>query len=119
MEVEFWSRGRGRLASMVRSWRLAVGWVFLCAAGAVGCDAGETIGEPPCPEDPAEGDVSDECGIWVSTGKGNDMSDGTQAAPVATLMHAIELAEKGARRVYACGETWTEAVMVPSGVSIH
>ncbi len=96
-----------------------VGLVILGAVGALGCEPGETVGEPTCPDDPAYGLVPEKCGIWVSAGKGDDTNDGTQAAPVATLMHAIELAEKGPGRVYACGETWEEVVMVPSGVSLH
>lgn len=104
---------------MAWSWFWAVGFVFLGAAGALGCDSGETTEGPTCPDDPAEGPVLEECGIWVSAAKGDDMNKGKQAAPVATLARAIELAEKGPRRVYACGETWTEVVMVPSGVSVH
>ena len=104
---------------MAWSWFRTVGLVVLAAAGGLGCDSSETMGDPPCPNDPVEGPVAESCGIWVSAGQGDDANNGTQAAPVASLMRAIELAAKGPHRVYACGETWTEVVMVPSGVSLH
>jgi hypothetical protein len=63
--------------------------------------------------------VPEECGIWVSVSLGNDSNPGTQAAPVATLKHAIELAEKGPGRVYACNETWADPLIVPSSVSLY
>jgi hypothetical protein len=63
--------------------------------------------------------VPEECGIWVSVSLGNDSNPGTQAAPVATLKHAVELAEKGPGRVYACNETWTDPLVVPSSVSLY
>jgi hypothetical protein len=74
-----------------------------------------------CPGDPADGPVpASDCGIWVSTSLGDDANDGSQAAPVATLTHAIELAAKGPGRVYACGgETWPGPVTVPGNVSLH
>lgn len=83
--------------------------------------AGGSGGAPACPDDPADvdGDVPQVCGIWASAGMGNDANDGTQAAPVASLTRAIELAQKGPRHVYACGETWTETLMVPEEVSLH
>lgn len=110
---------------MVELRRWAIWLAILGAVGSVGCDAGETGGTggtgggAACPDDPSDGPVSEACGIWVSAGRGKDTNDGTQGAPVATLTHAIELAEKGPHRVYACGETWTESLTVPSGVSLH
>lgn len=72
-----------------------------------------------CPEDPAQGEVRPECGVWVSASTGDDGHDGTQAAPVQTLFRAVQLAAGpgGARRVYACGGVYTEHVEV-AGVSI-
>lgn len=119
--------------------RWVVGLGIVAAWAAVGCDSGETTtagaagtggttgtgstggagGSLDCPEDPAAGEVADGCGIWVSVEKGLDTNEGTQAAPVATLMRAIELAAGGPGRVYACGETWNETLIVPSGVSLH
>jgi hypothetical protein len=122
----------------LRIWALVL--VMVGAAGAMGCDSGETSttgeggsggtsgtggtggqggsgGGVVCPDDPAEGPVAEECGIWVENGR-DDTNEGTQAAPVGTLARAIELAAQGAGRVYACGY-WTEPVVVPSGVSLH
>ena len=91
--------------------------------GAGGAGAGGTGGSggsaPMCPDDPMEGPILPECAIWVSVSLGDDDADGTQDAPVATLTRAIELAEKGPRRVYACNETWAEVVVVPGTVSLH
>ena len=55
----------------------------------------------------------------MSASKGDDASEGTQDAPVATLVRAIELAEKKLHRVYACNETWSESLVVPGHVSLH
>lgn len=120
--------------------------LVLLGPGALGCDSGETTtggtagtggmpgtggaggssgaggagGGLSCPEDPAEGSVAEGCGIWVSIGKGDDANEGTtQAAPVATLTHAIALAAKGSGRVYACSEMWAETLIVPDSVSLH
>ena len=102
----------------------------LCALGTVGCsytcedtftcvslDSG-----PGCPEDPAEapgGEVPAECGVWVSASLGDDANDGTPDAPVATLAHAAVKATHGRRRVYACAETFEEAVIWPAGMALH
>ncbi len=128
--------------------RWAIGLGVLGVVGAVGCDAGETTtagtagtagtsgtagtggtggaggtggtgGGLVCPEEPSLGPVAEGCGIWVSVGQGNDANEGTQAAPVATLMHAIDLAAQSSGRVYACSETWTESLIVPNSVSLH
>jgi len=111
--------------------RWSIGLVLL---GAVGCgvDPGSSTGGSSgtggsggaggagCPNDPAEGAVSPECGVWVSVSLGDDANAGTQGAPVATLTHAVELAAKGSGRVYACGgETWTEPLTVPMEVSLY
>ncbi|KYF79958.1 hypothetical protein BE11_42015 [Sorangium cellulosum] len=78
----------------------------------------------PCDGDPATAPALDECGVFVS-GHGDDKSPGTRAAPVRTLQHAIGLASSGrgdgqeaTRRVYACGETFEEAISLPSGVDL-
>ena len=115
------------------SWVAALLFVGVVVPGAVGCGPGESSstdgtgggggdgggGGPVCPEDPAEGPVPEECGIWVSASLGNDGNAGTQAEPVASLMRAIELANDGPERVYACGETWSETLVVPFGVSLY
>lgn len=87
--------------------------------GSSGTGGGGGGGGVVCPDDPADGPVAEECGIWVSVSLGDDANDGTQGAPVATLTHAIALALKGPRRVYACTETWTESVVIKADVSLH
>ncbi|WP_437645796.1 PGRS family protein [Sorangium sp. So ce362] len=63
--------------------------------------------------------VDDVCGVFVST-SGNDEHAATKDAPVKTLREALALAEqRGKRRVYACAETFEEAVEVTQGVTIY
>jgi hypothetical protein len=76
-------------------------------------------GDTACPEDPAEGTVRDECGIWVrASWPGDDTNPGTQAAPVRTIAAAIALAQKGPEKIHACGETYVEHVDLPAGISL-
>jgi len=103
-------------------------------AGAPGCgdDSGETStggggsggsggagGGSPCDEDPANGPVPPECGVWVSASLGDDANPGTQDAPLKTLVKAVEQAGGGLGHVYACAETWTEPLIVGENVGIH
>lgn len=90
-----------------------------CGMGSGGSSGSGAAGAPVCPEDPADGPVAPECGIWVSQGLGCDGNDGTQAAPVASLTRAIELAAEGPGRVYACFGIWSDALVVPGNVSLH
>src|SRR5262249_11745131 len=105
MEVESFFQERGRVTNIRKLWWLVAG---LLTVGSGGCgeglgtsstSAGGTGGSggtaPMCPDDPADGPVSEECGIWVSASLGNDENAGTQAAPVKSLAHAIELAKQG------------------------
>src|SRR5690242_10282192 len=112
MEVASSYKERGSVMDMAELLRWALGCVALLSIGC-GVDAGETGSgggggsggsSSVCPEDPADGPVLPECGVWVSIGNGHDDADGTQDAPVASLTRAIELAEKGPGRVYACDE---------------
>jgi hypothetical protein len=116
----------------------AVGACALLGMAGLGCDescdafatclpdgwTGGTTGagsSERCPADPADGPVSDECGVWVSATQGHDNNPGTQAAPKRTLGAAIDFAQNGeahSMRVYACGETYVEPVAVPPGVSL-
>lgn len=86
---------------------------------AIGGGEGTDGGADPCPEDPAAGEVEERCGIWVAASWGDDKNHGSQAAPVATIAQAIALALEGSKRVYACGELYSEVVTLPSGVSLH
>src|SRR5262245_9631474 len=70
------------------------------ASGGAGGSGGVSV----CPDDPADGPVSEECGIWVSGFLGSDANPGTQADPVATLQRAFDIAvQNGKGHVYACG----------------
>ena len=82
--------------------------------------SGGTVEGYTCPDDPSDGEVREECGVWVSVAHGNDLNEGTQSAPVQTLAAAIKLAaEPGAtRRVYACGEVYEGPVHLPAGISL-
>ncbi|WP_437279878.1 PGRS family protein [Sorangium sp. So ce375] len=63
--------------------------------------------------------VDDSCGVFVSTA-GDDGNAATKEAPVRTLAEALALAaENGTQRVYACAETFEEAVEVAGSVTIY
>ncbi|WP_437853207.1 PGRS family protein [Sorangium sp. So ce363] len=71
------------------------------------------------PSENAGAVVDDACGVFVSA-SGDDGNAATKAAPVKTLGAALALAEKNEkRRVYACAETFEEAVEVTQGVTIY
>jgi hypothetical protein len=74
--------------------------------------------EPACVADPTAAPAQDACGIFVSASLGDDAAVGTRALPVRTLQHAISLAQAGPQRVYACAETFVEAIEIPPGVEI-
>lgn len=81
--------------------------------------SGGTGGGYVCPDDPSDGEVRQECGIWVSATHGDDQNGGTQAAPVKTITAAIVLARNGpVKRIYACGEEYPEPVALPAGISL-
>lgn len=91
------------------------------SGGDGGDGSGGTGGGSPCAEsplDPADGAIHPQCALWVSSSVGDDNNPGTQAQPVRTLAHAIVLAQADAGRIYACGETYQEAVALPAGVSL-
>ncbi|WP_437333533.1 hypothetical protein [Sorangium sp. So ce394] len=78
----------------------------------------------PCDGDPGRAPALDACGVFVRA-QGDDRNPGTRERPVKTLQRAIVLAAGGrrdgeapTRRVYACGETFEEAVVLPSGVDL-
>jgi hypothetical protein len=75
--------------------------------------------DPSCIPSQAKGPVSEACGIFVTSSQGSDMNTGSKATPVASLAQAIQLAQAGSRRVYACAESFAEAIVVPAGVEIY
>jgi hypothetical protein len=76
-----------------------------------GCDAQATPSEASCVLD-------DSLGVFVRT-DGDDAAAGTKAAPLRTLAKAIQMAAAQQKRVYACSQTFTEALVVPGGVEIY
>jgi hypothetical protein len=48
----------------------------------------------------------------------DDANDGTKERPVSTLAKAVELSAKKGARVYACAETFTEALVLDAGVEV-
>ncbi|WP_437764232.1 PGRS family protein [Sorangium sp. So ce281] len=79
-------------------------------------DGGPPVGCVPSENASA---VDDGCGVFVST-SGSDENAATKEAPVKTLAAALALAEQnGTRRVYACAETFEEAVEVTGSVTIY
>ena len=104
--------------------------IFMCETGGAGGTAGAGAsggagGSDGCPEDPADGEVSPECGVWASALLGDDDNPGTPALPVRTIGKAAELAKGmgSATRIYACGgdgagEIYVEAVTLPAGLSL-
>lgn len=72
--------------------------------------------------DPLKGAVDGNCGVFVSSSKGDDGNGddkllGTPDKPFKTLSTAI--ARAGSGRVYACGEGFTEAVKLAEGVTLY
>jgi hypothetical protein len=83
--------------------------------GPDGGDAGTCSGSPS--SNPSV--LSDDCGVfvalWATTRPGRH-----QASPYQTLARAIEAAgEKGAPRVFACGGTYAESVVIPGGLELY
>jgi hypothetical protein len=81
-----------------------------------GCSSDATCGNA----DPVSGTPEDLCGAFVSATRGDDANGGTRAEPVRTLARAIALAGSHGteKNVYACAETFTEAVLLPARVSL-
>jgi hypothetical protein len=97
-------------------------WLGWFAAGVVamslvGCGPEETaiLG---C-GDPSVGGVDEDCGVWVSASLGSDDGPGTRAAPMASLSAAVLKAREAQKDVYACGDVWTEPLLLPSDVSLY
>lgn len=71
--------------------------------------------DPKCVPSENTSPVDESCGVFVSSSAGDDGNDGTPGAPVRTLAKAIERATAGSLPVYACAETFMEAVTLPAG----
>lgn len=71
-----------------------------------------------CVPSESQGAADDACGIFVRVA-GDDLGAGTKADPVATLARAIDLAAASQKPIYACGEVFTGATSVPSGITMY
>ncbi|WP_437578192.1 PGRS family protein [Sorangium sp. So ce887] len=65
----------------------------------------------------ADGAVDDACGVFVAL-TGKDGHAGTRAEPVATLAEALRRTSGTGTGVYACAETFEEAVELPAGAKL-
>ncbi|WP_437549444.1 PGRS family protein [Sorangium sp. So ce367] len=61
--------------------------------------------------------MDDTCGVFVAS-TGNDGNVGTRAEPVATLAEGLQRAAKNGTGVYACAETFEEAIVLPAGAKL-
>lgn len=71
-----------------------------------------------CVPGPGTATVAAECGVFVSA-VGSDTNDGSPEAPFQTFAAAIASAQGGMKRVYACAEEFTEALVVPGGIAVY
>ncbi|MFT3765692.1 MAG: PGRS family protein [Minicystis sp.] len=80
---------------------------------------GGTGGSTPASCIPSENTtaVDDTCGVFVSSTLGDDTNAGTKDKPVKTITAA--LAKTNGMRVYACGESFTEAVTLSADAVIY
>ncbi|HSQ63492.1 MAG TPA: hypothetical protein VLM85_09780 [Polyangiaceae bacterium] len=62
--------------------------------------------------------VTDAEGIFVSASMGSLAGDGTMAKPMVSLQAGITAAKSANKRVYACAETYAEAITLQDGVSV-
>lgn len=92
----------------------AAGSTATSTAGSGGTGAGTPEG---CVPRDAPGPVADGCGVFVSAA-GDDSGLGTKASPVRSIAIALARAKDGEKRVYACAESFTEAVVVDADVTL-
>jgi hypothetical protein len=90
--------------------------------GGGGGGGGEGDGGPPgaCIPRDSSAPIDDACGIFVSSSLGVDGEGASSKAhPFKTLAAATLAAGKAKKPVYACAETFTEALKVTSEVAIY
>lgn len=88
------------------------------ATNSSGSGTGGTI-DTTCVPSANSSPVSDSCGMFVSASLGDDANGGTQDKPLKTLSKALELAGKANKPLYACAETFEEAVTAPAGMMLY
>lgn len=67
------------------------------------------------PANPSE--LTNAFGVFVAT-SGNDSADGSREHPLARIQAGIDLAKRLGKRVYVCGGTYREALVVASSISV-
>jgi hypothetical protein len=85
-----------------------------------GGGAGASVTPLECvPRENAPAAIDTSCGIFVSA-SGDDAAAGTQAAPVQSLVKAVERARGGTKRIYACAEELVgPPVELPAGFGVY
>ncbi|WP_044986322.1 hypothetical protein [Sorangium cellulosum] len=97
------SEGRRGLATWMRI-------AFGCGIALVSCGCSSGNEDPVCEDDPTLRPPDDGCGVFLSAALGDDANPGSRAKPVKTFSKALELADMGSHRVYACAETFEETL---------
>lgn len=97
---------------------------WLCGTGGGGTGGGGTGGtttttiDPGCHPSVTPNPVRDDCGLFVSSSKGDDKNDGkSKDKAFATIAKALASPDSGP--IYLCGETFAEAVKIKSGRTIY
>jgi hypothetical protein len=75
--------------------------------------------DPMCVPSENASPVGENCGVFVSSSRGDDGHAGTPSAPVKTLARAVEVATATAKPVYACAEAFAEEVTLPVGSVLY
>lgn len=87
----------------------------ICADGTLSCF--KAVTPPGCVPSGNMQPVADECGVFVSSTKGDDASGkGTKVAPYKTL--AAALSRAGKKPIYACGEAFMETVTLSADITL-
>ncbi|MFO0761508.1 MAG: hypothetical protein U0359_33825 [Byssovorax sp.] len=85
--------------------------------GGTGGDGGAPVA---CIPSEAEGPVDASCGVFVAASVGVDDKDhGAKDKPLKTLGAAIKAAIAAKKPVYACAETFVEALTLDAGVTVY
>lgn len=88
---------------------------------ASGCIVDDDPWPPSCEsEDASAATPNSDCGIFVSARLGDDSAFETSKGPMRTLRKAVEIARtlRYRRRIYACAETFPEAVDLEDGIDL-
>jgi len=110
-------------------WGAPTTWMVCCAVLALplGCEPNDldpgydstttTTNPPECIPSNISGPIDDDCGVFVSSSKGKDTNAGTKEAPFATLARALDAAS--GKAVYACSETFSEALALKDDATFY